>query len=471
MRVLILYPAMDIEWDRVKACEVNVRRPSLGLGYLMAILRKAGIEFTYMDMVAKKLALRHVVEELKAGAYTTVALHANSSTKDDVCRIIAAVREHTDARTLIGGPGGVRGREFMEAGADCVCVGEAEERFIPILRALHGDGDLGSILGILYRSAAGEIVETADAGFIQDLDAVPFPWRPREFVPLFGEPVNPAVTGTYISLIASRGCPYKCTFCYAHQVWEHKVRFRSPDNVLDEMAHEQTNWPDAYFTFVDDVWGLENEWAVEFCRKKIERGLTFKWMCIIHPLSFGRRRAEIMELMARAGCNCISYGAQSSDPGILKAIQRSPREPGELAEAIALCRRLDILAIVTWIFGLPGETHETVKTSLDWCMKHKPHLADFHPLYVIPGTALEKQYGTGPCTVLTPQEVEMACATGFRRFYTNPFIAWQLASFILRKNPRYILRMGTPIKRLVIHALNQEKTLPGHEPAQQPATS
>lgn len=468
VRVLLLYPSMNIEWDRVKACEVNVRRPSLGLGYLMAVMRDNGIDYTYRDMVAERLALKDVIDEVKRGAYTTVAMHANSSTVEDVCRLMNAVKEHTPAKMLIGGPGGVEGRAFMEAGADCVCVGEAEHRLAPILRALNGQGELGDILGVVFRGPDGEVVETPAAPFIEDLDTVPFPYRPPEYVRLFGEPVNPAQTGTYFSLMASRGCPYKCSFCYAHKVWEHKTRFRSPDNVLDEMGQIVATWPDAYFTFVDDVWGLDREWAVEFCRKKIERGYRYNWMAILHPLSYAGHREEMLTLMAKAGLNCVSYGAQSSSPIVLKNTHRSPKEPEHLAEHVALCRRLRVLAILTWIFGLPGETHATVDESIAWCMKHRPHLADFHPLYIIPGTTIHEEHGFGPVCDLSPSEVEKACAKGFRTFYSSPRIMIQMADFILRRNPRYLLRLGTPLKRLFIHMNNQEHTLPAEQPA--PAT-
>ena len=187
---------------------------------------------------------------------------------------------------LIGGPGASLASEFLGAGADCVVQGEAEFRLTKIVDALSGAGALDDIPGIAFRGADGEIRETVPARQIDDLDSLPFPYRPPELIPLYGEEINPVSNRPNVSIMASRGCPFRCSFCSSHEVWQSKVRIRSPENVVEEIARVLDIWPKAYFTFVDDIFGQNATWVEQFCRLILERKLRFKWFCILHPLSF-----------------------------------------------------------------------------------------------------------------------------------------------------------------------------------------
>jgi len=177
-------------------------------------------------------------------------------------------------------------------------------------------------------------------------------------------------------------------------------------------------------------------------------------------MSFSGRRRQNIEAMARAGCNCISFGLQSRTPDILKNIHRKETEPRELVEALKICKESDILTIVTFIFGLPGETEETIESDLNWALEHRPHLADFHPLYILPFTEMAQITLQGPITKLTEQNIERACARSFRKFYLRPSVIFRLLSFIFRRNPRFFLRIGFPMKRLVMSLF--ESSRPQH---------
>ncbi|MCZ7584375.1 MAG: radical SAM protein [Deltaproteobacteria bacterium] len=176
--------------------------------------------------------------------------------------------------------------------------------------------------------------------------------------------------------------------------------------------------------------------------------MRFSWMCILHPLSFGARRDRLVPLMARAGCNSISFGAQSANAEILKNVDRYPRETRALERMLNLCRQSGVLSIMTYIFGLPGETAETIRESTTWSLRHRPHLVDYHPLFVLYGSEIKRRYGDAPVTTLPQDTIEKACAAAFRRFYLRPGTAWRLLSFVVRRNPAYLLRAAFAVKRL-----------------------
>ena len=290
-----------------------------------------------------------------------------------------------------------------------------------------------------------------------ELDTLPLPYRPPDLVPLYGEEINPVSHRPNISIMASRGCPFRCSFCSSHEVWEAKVRTRSPGNVLDEIVSVLNRWPNAYFTFVDDIFGQSAAWVEQFCQMVIERGLKFKWMCILHPLCFPKKRAELLRLMKLAGCNCISFGAQSNSAEILENIRRYAREPKELAAAIALCKEYGIIVVVTYIFGLPGDTPATLEENIKYAIEHSPHLADFHPLAVLPGSHIDRTFRDKTITALSQPEIERYCAEAFRRFYLRPEAAWLLLSTIIKDDPRHLLKLGSPVKKALQLMLPQRE--------------
>lgn len=456
---LLLYLSVDDDWERLKTLQQIQRRPSLGMQYLMAALHREGYPFEYRDQVVQDFTLEDVIRGVNEDGHAVVGIHCNVVYYRKVCRYVAAIKERTRARVIVGGPGASLASEFIEAGADCVVQGEAEFRLTAIVDALAGTGALDAIAGIAYRDPTGAMRETTPAPQIADLDSLPFPYRPAELVPLYGEEINPVSHRPNVSIMASRGCPFRCSFCSSHEVWQAKVRTRSPESVLEEIAQVLARWPNAYFTFVDDIFGQSADWVDRFCRQVLERRLRFKWLCILHPLCFPKRRAELFPLMKAAGCNCISFGAQSNSPEILRNIRRYAHEPRELAQAIALCKANDIVVIVTYIFGLPGDTVDTLQQNIRFALEHRPHLADFHPLGVLPTSHIDREYrGQGKViTTLSQDEIERHCAEAFRRFYLRPGAAWLLLRTMVRDDPRHLLKLWSPVKKALQLMLPQRE--------------
>jgi radical SAM superfamily enzyme YgiQ (UPF0313 family) len=455
----LLYLSVDEEWERLKTLQQIQRRPSLGMQYLMAELRREGYPYEYRDQVVQDFTLDDVVRLVNDAGHAVVGIHCNVVYYQKVCRYVSTLKARTRARVIVGGPGASLSAEFLKAGADCVVHGEAEFRLTKIIEALSGNGELASIPGIGYRDADREMRETVPARQIDDLDTLPFPYRPPELIPLYGEEINPVSNRPNVSIMASRGCPFRCSFCSSHEVWESQVRLRSPENVIDEIAHVLETWPNAYFTFVDDIFGQNASWVEQFCRQIVERKLRFKWFCILHPLSFKSKREVLFPLMRAAGCNCISFGAQSSSPRILENIRRYAHEPGELAQALAIAKANGIVTIITYIFGLPGETTETLEQNIRFALEHRPHLADFHPLGVLPTSHIDREFRAPGkiITTLSQDEIERRCAEAFRRFYLRPQAAWLLLRTMVRDDPRHLLKLGSPVKKALQLMLPQRE--------------
>jgi radical SAM superfamily enzyme YgiQ (UPF0313 family) len=161
--------------------------------------------------------------------------------------------------------------------------------------------------------------------------------------------------------------------------------------------------------------------------------------------------------MKRAGCNCISFGAQSSSPEILENIRRYAREPQMLSEAIQLCKANGIIVVITYIFGLPGDTPETLEDNVRFALEASPHLADFHPLSVLPGSQIDRSFAKRTITELSQAQIEEHCAEAFRRFYLRPEAAWLLFTTLVQEDPRHLLKLFAPVKKALQLMLPQRE--------------
>src|SRR5262252_4869013 len=219
---------------------------------------------------------------------------------------------------------------------------------------------LEQIPGVSFLKDDG-IVHNPDAPQIQDLDALPHVTEvykrdldvTRYNVPFLLHP--------YVSLYTTRGCPAQCTFCLWPQTLSgHPWRKRSTDDVAAEMARAKTYWPDVKeFFFDDDTFNIQKARTIELCTKLKPLGLT--WSCTSRVTT----DYETLKAMKDAGCRLMIVGYESGDQQILKNIKKGATIEG----AKRFTRDAHSLGLVIhgdFIVGLPGETRETLRNTIDF---------------------------------------------------------------------------------------------------------
>ena len=144
--------------------------------------------------------------------------------------------------------------------------------------------------------ADGRLVKHPPQPLIRDLDSIPFPKRTRDEVMKSYDYHLLSMRLPYISMITSRGCPYKCSFCASGNFWENRLRLRTPANVVTEIEEAQREFGIRFVSFKDDVFGLKRRWLEAFCDAMIESGNGVKWSCIMHMSSL--RNLELADKMA-----------------------------------------------------------------------------------------------------------------------------------------------------------------------------
>jgi anaerobic magnesium-protoporphyrin IX monomethyl ester cyclase len=272
---------------------------------------------------------------------------------------------------------------------DIVVRGEGEQTMTELLRAYEHGSNFSTIPGIAYRNKTfsyekveEEITFTQDRPFEKDLDRIPFPARamlPNEQYIRYGKKKYGYSITTVMS---TRGCPYRCEFC-SNVVFGGSYRERSPENVVDEieaalrLGYER-------ISFADDVFTLNCRRVLNVCEEIRRRGLQFQWECLgrVDTLDY----STALE-MKRAGCKRIYFGIESGKDQILKLMNK--KITTEQARcAVEAAHRAGLETGAFFILFYPGETDETVLSTLRFATSLPLDYLGLSMPYPLPGTAL-----------------------------------------------------------------------------------
>ena len=449
--VFIYVGQSDMNYALASRRDYNLKRePQIGFAYLSAVLSSHDAEPEIIDFTIKPFTVKEFVKHIVDMAPVFVGFYAAAALKDRVLEYLLSLRKALpNIKILIGGPDIYDCENYLNAGANAFCIGEGELTIIDLLAFCREEMDLSNINGIAYKKN-GKIQHTPSRNLIENLDDLPVPaWDKFNLENYFDYHVFNMCT-PYTSIIASRGCPFRCTFCISHEVWQHKYRSRSPAHVMKEIDYLVCELGVKFITFQDDIWSWnDEEWAKTICEELASREYKLKWRCILHPLSFLKNRERMLSMMKSAGCTSITTGLQSASKSILRNIKRSPKEPEALAELIQTANKLDILNNTAFIFGLPGETEETMEESIRYSLMIKPTFSAFYTLSVLPGSYIWQLEREGKFNALSQKILSSKCREGARRFYSNPLVVWNIFKSIIKTNPKWLLMIFRHLKYLL----------------------
>jgi len=245
---------------------------------------------------------------------------------------------------------------------DCVVLGEGEITAAELVNTLEVGGDWRQVPGIAWLNLQGELVKSSPREPVENLDSLPWPaWD------LF--PVENYVASMdhrqkkvrHMEVLASRGCPYNCVYCY--RIYGRNVRRRSPESIIAELKELVRRYGIRYTGFPDDLFTSNREFVMKTCSliKKELPGL--KWSCLGRVNTVDR---EMLEAMKDAGCDWISYGIESGSDEMLTRMKRRVTAR-QCLEAVKLTESVGIHADGSFIIGMFGETRDSVKKTVEFC--------------------------------------------------------------------------------------------------------
>ena len=251
----------------------------------------------------------------------------------------------------------------------------------PIINNGQLDGNpqeyLSRVKGLVWRNGE-EIVVNPPRPFIPNLDDLPLPLH--HLLPIDAYRM-PMVKGPYTFIVTSRGCPAGCKYCIKHVSYQYSIRLRSPESIVEELwelnrlgVHSVHMYTDLFTVNRDQVMGM--------CDLIIKEGLKVKWTCNSRVDYVDE---EMLQRMAQAGNWLIAWGIESGSAEVLKRAHKGYRmEQAPLA--LKWAKKAGIMNWGYFIVGLPGETEETIRQTIDLSKKLPLDIALFHIAAPYPGT-------------------------------------------------------------------------------------
>ena len=396
MRIALINPKFRLPID-------TRTTPHLGLAYLAAVSEARGDEVIIFDADVEKQSVAEFVQEFRPHL---VGITANTPQVKQAWRTARAIKEVYDCPIVLGGPHvSVLPEESCEKPyVDIVVRGEGEESWIEISNRLeefladqpeystqafmHPENEVfQGCLGLTYKTSDGQIHNEIDRTPIADLDSLPWPayhlFKMKHYTNL--QPATDHVDGARsFSILTSRGCPYRCTFC-SQSIMPIKWRSRSPESVLAEWRHLVEDLGAEEIGILDDSANIRVKRLEELANLLIENDLNHVPWIFVNGIRANLASKELLQLLKDAGLRRTAFGVESGDPEILKSIDKKV-DHDTIRWAFRNAKEVGLETIAFLIIGLPGETRETMQRTIDFAIELDPLIANFSMMTPYPGT-------------------------------------------------------------------------------------
>ncbi len=340
--------------------------PQIGIASLAAVLQREGLDVSILDAQALGKSPGQVVEWAVSQAPEIVGMTSYTSSVDSAALISGEIKMRLPhVVTVVGGPHvtAVPERTMSAFGQfDWGIVGEGETSAPSLFRAILEGGDPAAIEGACYR-IDGVVHANNRAPLIADLDSLPppayelFPGFPLSYrPPIFHSPHGRAVT-----LMTSRGCPFRCTFC-DRGLFGERYRFHSVPYIIEMIGRLRKEYGIDHFIFYDDNFTVNKKHLNDLCEGLL--GLPFK-ITFSCDARADLVDSEMLALMKRAGAWMISYGIETANEDLLAFLDKT-LSLEKAAEAVRLTSAAGIIAKGLFMIGVPGETRETIQRTRDF---------------------------------------------------------------------------------------------------------
>jgi anaerobic magnesium-protoporphyrin IX monomethyl ester cyclase len=245
--------------------------------------------------------------------------------------------------------------------------------------ALDADGqpEMAGIKGVAWRRG-DEIVMNLTRPFIKDLNSLPIPMH--ELLPLQTYRM-PLIKGPFTFIVTSRGCPAGCTYCIKHVSYQFGVRLRSPELIMEELWQLKSQGIHNIHMYAD-LFTVNRDQVIELCQLMIKEKINIKWTCNSRVDYVDE---EMLRLMGQAGNWLISWGIESGNEQILRHARKGAY-PDKAERALRWAKNAGIKNWGYFIIGLPRETEETIRQTIDFAKKLPLDIALFHVAAPYPGT-------------------------------------------------------------------------------------
>ena len=355
------------------------------LSYATGVLEKEGFEVKLIDAPARGYDLNEVLNLVKNFSPHMVVIDTSTPSIHNDIKVAEAIKDTTGSFiTLVGTHVSALPFETIKKTKkiDAIVMHEYDYTILELAKTLKSGRSLRGVKGIIYRQNK-KIIQNPQRPFITNLDKLPFVSTVYKKHLNVNDYFYAANLHPVVTIISGRGCIFHCSFCVWPQVFSgHNYRFRSVKNVVDEIEYIKNEFPKIReIFFEDDTLTVNKKRCQEISKEILKRKLDVTWAC--------NSRADVdfitLKLMKKSGCRLLCVGYESGSQEILDKIHKGTNL-NKIKEFANNAKKAGIMVHGCFILGLPYDTKETIRETIEFAKELDPDSAQFYPVMVYPGT-------------------------------------------------------------------------------------
>ena len=433
-----------------------IRLPVVQLVYAATMLAEEGFEVKVIDALNENMNAEMTMNAARGFNPDFLIVSTSSSCllfeRDVIAKMFKEM--YPDITIVTVGDTLTHASDQFKQPFDIAVLGEVERVLIDICGRRKA---LSKIDGIMYFDGDKKVLRQEKEPLqAEELDKLPFPrwelfpYKSYQYYPLLME--RPVAT-----LQSTRGCPYGCGYCSYPVNQGLRWRFRSAENIVDEIEHDIKKYGFKGIVFRDPLFTLSSKRVEEMCDIIEKRKLDIIFSFETRPELLNH---ELMDKLHKAGCRAINFGVEDIHPEILRMIGRRPIDQEKIIDTVNYAEKIGVRTTCFFIIGLPGSTKESIQETIQFSLKLNPSHADYKIATPYPGTPLYTMAKTNNWIIkeeydnlggysatmkisdeLSPEYLEQVCNDAFTKFYMRPryFIREVKKGSILKKG-RIVLR-------------------------------
>ncbi len=405
MRVALINPKFRLPIDTRTS-------PHLALAYLGAVSERRGDEVRVYDADVEEQPLTDFLREFRPHL---AGITTNTPQVKQAWRTAAVIKQELDIPIVLGGPHVSVVSEDLDFESlrhpqvDLVVRGEGEGPWIEISEIVDSylrDQPEFTVAGLMsseqdlfrelksvsYKTSDGQLHRNVDGPVIADLDSLPWPayhlFKMDRYTNL--QPATDAIPGERsFSIMTSRGCPYRCTFC-SQSIMPIKWRARSPENVIAEWRHLVEDLGALEIGVLDDSANIRRNRLIQLSDDLIANKLNHVPWIFVNGIRANLADLELLTKLKQAGLKRTAFGVETGDEEMIVKIDKHV-DHDTIRQAFRNAKAAGIETIGFFIIGLPGDTRETMQKTIRFAIELDPMIANFSMMTPYPGTIVYEQ--------------------------------------------------------------------------------
>jgi len=344
----------------------------LGILYISSYLKKYGHTVSIIDVAAEGRTLTDILDTIKSEDPKIIGISSMTTSIMSAVKLAESIKGRFGDKFQVG-----------LGGVHLCCDPTFVNRFPVFDFGVTGEGEK-TFEELVRKAKKGEKVRGLVQGeIVEDIDALPFPDRGMIETGIYLREEQMDFEVPAAGILGSRGCPFLCSFCCIPAIG-HKVRIRSPKNVVDEMEEVYDQCRGSY-SFVDDCFILNKSRILKFCQEIVDRKMKVKFIGSTRANTLDK---EIVSALSRAGCTDLYFGVESGNERVRNQVIKKNLSDKQIADAIRLCREYRIMTNLFLMVGFPTETKEEMMDTVRIGKKVKADIIGVHITIPFPGTEI-----------------------------------------------------------------------------------